>query len=256
VNIVLIGTGNLASHLGRAFKEAGHIITGIYNHKESQAGKDLAMLLDSKFSADLNNIQTADFYFLAIKDDTIEELAKKISIDSGIVLHTSGTVSIQALSKFKNFGVFYPVQTFSKSIDLNYKSIPICLEANNPFTENSLLAFAKSISEEVHHLSSEKRLKLHLAAVFVNNFTNYLFSVASDILKKEALTMDIIKPLMQETVRKIFENPLSINSLQTGPAKRNDEKTIQKHLKILKDFPGEYEELYKVFTYQIQQIKD
>jgi predicted short-subunit dehydrogenase-like oxidoreductase (DUF2520 family) len=256
VNIIIIGAGNVASHLGRAFKEAGHTISGIYNHHHSEAAENLAETLDSKFSIDFQSIEPADIYILAVKDDVIEEIAKQINISSGIILHTSGTVSIDVLNKFTEYGVFYPVQTFSKNIELDYKCIPVCIEANNPLTQKTLKELVRTFTNEIHYLDSEKRLKLHLAAVFVNNFTNHLFAVAADILKKNDLHMDILKPLSKETLQKIFDNPLNIEAIQTGPAKRKDRKTIQAHLELLQDFPEEYRELYRIFTQHIQQIKD
>ena len=254
MNIIIIGAGNLASHLGRAFKEAGHSIKAIYNHRKTTSALEFAHELNARFSTDFNTIDTADFYFIAVKDDAIEETVKRINVNSGVVLHTSGTISIDVLNKFKRFGVFYPVQSFSKNIKLSFKSVPVCLEASDQDVQKTLKEFARSLTNEVHFVSSEKRLKLHLAAVFVNNFTNYLFSISSEILKKEEIPFNILKPLAEETLRKVFDNSASIRDLQTGPAKRKDEKTIQSHLEILKDFPGEYAELYRVFTENIRKM--
>ena len=152
------------------------------------------------------------------------------------------------LSNENRKGVFYPLQTFSKNSLVAFKEIPICIEASVTSDLKILKELGESLSEKVIEINSEERSKLHLAAVFVNNFTNYLYRISNEILAESKLPFDLLKPLIAETARKI--ETLSPKDVQTGPAKRNDLKTIEKHLYLLKDSP--YKQLYQQLTEAIQ----
>jgi predicted short-subunit dehydrogenase-like oxidoreductase (DUF2520 family) len=165
------------------------------------------------------------------------------------VIHTSGSVAIKKLSDKNRKGVFYPLQTFSKDSEVDFSEIPICLEAENSSDIELLKEMGKAISKNVQLINSEEREKIHLAAVFVNNFVNFLYQAGSDLLSENKLSFDLLKPLIKETANKISK--LNPSEAQTGPARRNDQLTIEKQLHLLKD--SEYRALYKLLTEAIQK---
>lgn len=230
--IVLIGSGNLATQIGITLYQAGYQVIQVY----SRTIKNAQILAKKVKATAINNLDLLDadatLYIVAVKDDAIETLVKQLQLKDKIVLHTSGSVSIDVLKKASsNYGVLYPLQTFSKSKKVNFKTIPICVEANNAKTKTNITYFAKSISQKVYQLNSEQRLQLHLAAVFACNFSNHMYVIAESILKEHKLSLDILKPLIKETADKIeTESPLL---MQTGPAVRGDKKTMEAHLKLL-----------------------
>jgi predicted short-subunit dehydrogenase-like oxidoreductase (DUF2520 family) len=249
-NIVLIGSGNVATRLGIALTEAGYKISQVYSPRAKSAAL-LAKKLRAEAISDLKKL-TKDgvVYIIAVKDDAIEGLAKKIKLKSAILVHTSGSVKMDVLKKSShNHGVLYPLQTLSKDKKVDFRNIPLCIEASNKATELSLLYFAKSISGHVIKVNSSQRRTIHLAAVFACNFSNYLYSVSENILKKEKLSFDLLKPLIAETAAKV--KTISPAKAQTGPAARGDKKTIEMHLKMLKD--KKHKEIYKLMTKNIMK---
>ncbi|MBA3972009.1 MAG: DUF2520 domain-containing protein, partial [Bacteroidetes bacterium] len=169
---------------------------------------------------------------IAVKDDVIASVAKQLNLKDKIVVHTSGTVDMAVLKKVtKNYGVLYPLQTLSKDIEIDFKTVPVCIEASNKATSESLQYFAKSISRNVQRINSEQRKKIHLAAVFACNFSNHMYSIADDLLGNDKLSLELLKPLIEETANKIkLGRP---HKMQTGPAIRGDKQTINAHLKLL-----------------------
>ena len=249
-SIVLIGSGNVATHLGIALKKSGCKIIQVYSPNKTHA-LALAKKLKTKFCTTIEAIsQEADLYIMAVKDDAIKEVSQKLILKNKIIVHTSGSASIDVLKNVsKNIGVFYPLQTFSKNTKLDIKQVPFCIEANNKATEKFLLKLAQTISFHANIVNSEQRKTIHVAAVFACNFTNYLFSVSEKILNNHQIPFDILKPLIYETIYKIEKH--SPSQVQTGPAKRNDKKTIKAHLEFLKNYP-EYKMLYKKISDGIQ----
>ncbi len=250
--ITLIGSGNIAWHLAKAFDLAGHQIHQIISRNE-ETGKALAKTYAAYFGTNPENtLEDSDFVFLTIPDKAIESTIKSIKAKSSIFLHCAGSVSIEKLANYKNnVGVFYPLQTFTKARQINFFNVPVFVEASNQDTFQKIWDLADSISNTVKHLDSEKRESLHLAAVVANNFTNYLLIQTEKILATHNLPMEYIKPLVEETVEKAFEiGPLSS---QTGPAMRHDTITIQKHLDSLKTNP-EMQEVYALLSKAIQNI--
>lgn len=241
-SIVLIGSGNVATHLGLALKNAGCEIWQVYSPNAKHASV-LAKKLKAKYTNHIESIfPEADLYIMAIKDDAINNLAQQLKLKDKIIVHTSGSASMDTLKGVsKHIGVFYPLQTFSKNKKIAITKVPFCIESNNKNTENLLLNLAYSISADVRKISSEQRKTLHVAAVFACNFTNHLFTISEKILKDHAISFDILKPLIHETIHKIDSH--SPKEMQTGPAKRKDTKTIQAHLAFLKDYP-EYRKIY------------
>lgn len=231
-HIVLIGAGNTATQLGIALYKEGYFISQVYSRTKKSA-EALAKKINSKAITDFKKLELSDaIYIIAVKDDAIQKITKQLKLKNQIVVHTSGTVSIEILKKCsKNFGVFYPLQTFSIEKPVDFKTVPVCIEANNKTTATTLQYFAKSISNKVFKINSDQRKIIHLAAVFACNFSNHMYAIASSILEKNKLSFDILKPLIEETANKIKMN--SPDKMQTGPAIRGDKKTMNEQMKIL-----------------------
>ncbi len=247
INVVFLGFGNLNSNLLKALSKAKEItVKQVFNRNHI---KIISPSENIPFTDDISKIEDADVYIIGIPDDVIPEFSESLPFQNRLVVHTSGGVSMNALSTKNRPGIFYPLQTFSKERAVDFTNIPICIEAENAKDLELLRNLGKAISENVVEISSEKRAKLHLAAVFVNNFTNHLYQIASEILKEEGLPFDLLKPLILETASKIETLPPA--KAQTGPAKRNDVKTIEKHLHLLGD--SRYRKFYELFTEQLKQ---
>jgi len=242
--VVIIGSGNVATHIAKALNEIGCSIIQVYSRQLKHA-----QLLASDFGAiavsDPEQINSdADLYLIALTDSAIEEIALKLKVKQGIVVHTAGSVSIEDLSCFNNYGVFYPLQTFSKARKIDFSKIPICLEANNDNVLSKLENLGRRLSENIWILNSEQRKQCHLAAVFVNNFVNHFYVVAEQLLDQKGISFDILKPLILETALKVQE--LKPIDAQTGPAVRNNQQVINEHLMQLKS--TEFEKIYSFVT--------
>lgn len=247
INVIFLGFGNVNNQLFDALRKSAEItIKQVFNRNYI---KILSPFEDIPFTDDVSKIKEADVYIIGIPDDAISSFSDNLPFKNRLVVHTSGGVSMDALSNKNRRGIFYPLQTFSKQREVDFKNIPICIEAENSKDLELLRNLGEKISENVVEISSEKRTKLHLAAVFVNNFTNHLYQIGSEILKDDDLPFDLLKPLIVETASKI--ETLSPEKAQTGPAKRNDIKTIEKHLHLLGN--SRYRKLYELFTEEIKQ---
>ena len=222
MEIVLFGSGNVANNLGYMLYTNGNNVIEVYN-KYKTSGIYLSEKLNAKFVNSINDInKNADLYIISVVDDYLEKLVSNLNINSGLVLHTSGSKNMECLNKFKNYGVLYPLQTFSKDTKLNYKEIPFLLEANTSENLNTLKEFTSKFSDNIFEIDSKKRKVVHTAAVFACNFTNYMLTISEDILSKNDISFDILKPLIKETLNKALINKPSES--QTGPAKRKDIK--------------------------------
>jgi len=250
ISVVLLGAGNVATHLYKAFTKATNItVTQWFN-------RSLEPLQPFKNEIEITNhfsqIKDADIYIIAVSDDAIAELSTKLLFENKLIVHTSGSVSLHQLDKKNRRGVFYPLQTFSKDVDLDFSEIPICLEIEHKLDLDILKKIAAAIGCKSYRVNSDQRSALHLAAVFVNNFTNQLYRIGHEITELESVDFNILKPLIKETANKI--DNLSPYLAQTGPAKRNDKKTLKKHLKTLdKDT---HKEIYELMTKSIQQTHE
>jgi len=253
IRIVFLGAGNLASKLSVELKKAGHSVIQVYSRTLKSAGS-LAKSLDTEFTNDISQIDpTANIYFVVVNDHVIEDLLSKYNFSGKLVVHTSGSISMDVLKNYtNNFGVFYPLQTFMKSSETEFSQIPLFIEANNPDNERLLLALGKLICEDVNILSSEKRKILHLAAVFACNFTNHMYNIADEILKNENLSFEWLKPLIFETSKRISDS--RPGEIQTGPAVRNELNVIKSHLELLKNSPG-IQEIYELLSKSIYETK-
>jgi len=242
IKIVLFGAGNVATHLCSVFnKTTGIEVVQVYNRNQNSLS-DLPENIQKTIS--LSEIKEANIYIIALPDDVISDFSKKLPFKNKLVVHTSGSVAMETLSKNNRKGVFYPLQSFSKNRAVDFSEIPLCVEASDTSDLILLNKLGNKISNNVTEISSEERKKLHLSAVIVNNFVNYLYQVGSDLLSEASLSFSLLKPLIKETALKI-EN-LTPSEAQTGPAKRNDKKTIEKHLHLLKDSP--HQKLYAEMT--------
>lgn len=225
LKIVLVGTGNVASHLLAIFLETKGIAVVQVFGRNKEALKAFSSYVPT--TANLENVVPSDIYLIAVSDKAIATVAKTLEAREGIVAHTSGSVPLEVLPQ-NRAGVFYPLQTFTLGKKLDFKTIPICIEAKTQQDFNTLTNLAKLLSHHVHHITSEQRKKLHLAAVFANNFSNHLFQMAAQLCEAEKLPFELLKPLIFETAEKLHH--LSPKEAQTGPARRNDLETMQKHL--------------------------
>ncbi|PRX50666.1 Rossmann-like and DUF2520 domain-containing protein [Salegentibacter salegens] len=245
--VVILGAGNVAFHLFRAFSEAENTrVIQVYNHREESL-KDFKNLTDT--TSNISDLKQADFYLLALKDDVISEITHNLKDKTGMVLHTSGAVNLNALDSVKNSGVFYPLQTFSKNKTVDFAEIPVCIEANSAENLKKIKKLAAEISKDVRAINSEQRKALHLAAVFVNNFSNHLYTIGAEICEKHQVDFSILKPLIRETASKI--ESLSPQDAQTGPALRNDQQTIEAHLALLSK---NHKAIYNLLTQSIQDF--
>ena len=259
MNIILIGAGNVATHIGIAFREAGHTIVQVYSGTEKSA-RQLAKKLSTDFTSDIKAIsKKTDIYIIALKDVAIENFIRQFNREDKIIVHTSGSMPMSVFEKkgqrrkvqgIGNFGVFYPLQTFSKNRKVDFINIPICIEASDKKSGEKLRLLARTVSKNVHMINSRQRRVLHIAAVFANNFTNHLYAVAEAILRKENLSFDILKPLIQETAEKACTG--SPSAMQTGPAIRGDRKIIQKHIAYL-SFSPHHQKLYQLLSQSISK---
>ncbi len=253
MKISFIGAGNLATHLAIEFYSRGFEIIQIFSRNIANA-KVLAQALNASYTDDLSQIyENADLYFVSVTDDSILQVIENLCFKPKFIVHTSGSISMEIFTKrFENYGVFYPLQTFSKMKKVEFENIPICLDANNLENLDYLTYLAKKISNSVFFIDSNQRKQIHLAGVFACNFVNHLWVIANEILEKQSIPFEIIKPLIQETFHKAFL--LSPASVQTGPAMRNDEKVIQEHIKLL-EHDKNSSDIYKILTKSIQTYK-
>jgi len=247
--IALIGAGNVSIHLTKALYKAGKNIIQIFG-RNTDEGNSLADNVSSEFITDLSKLTTdADLYIVSVPDNVLSEVLDKIYIPNKLIVHTSGSSEMEILKNISdNYGVFYPLQTFTKTKKIDFQNIPVCIEANNKANIDLLFELAKCISKDVKIINSKQRIILHIAAVFACNFSNYLYSIADEILEKHDLSFDFIKPLIQETAQKILNH--KPKKAQTGPAKRKDYQTIETHLKALSKFP-EFKDIYEILSKKI-----
>jgi predicted short-subunit dehydrogenase-like oxidoreductase (DUF2520 family) len=245
IKVSIIGSGNVGYHLIKAFREkTGVELVQVFSRKY-EAVADIVS--NKKIISDYNQLQPADIIIIAVSDDAIAEVSNQIPFQNQLLVHTSGSVNMEALNDKNRKGVFYPLQTFSKTKAVDFKVIPVCIEAENENDYQTLEFVAKLITEVIYRVNSEQRKALHIAAVFVSNFVNHMYRMGHEICTENHLSFNILKPLIQETAHKILT--LSPQEAQTGPAKRNDSQTINSHLSFLSD--ENQKEIYKLLTKSI-----
>lgn len=247
LSIIILGTGNVAKHLFDAFLDQKNVeITQVYGrHPESLSYFEA----NAKVTSDISRIKEADVLLIALSDDAIAEVSKKLQNKIGLIAHTSGSVALDALPQNSRRGVFYPLQTFSKERPVNFKEIPICIEAQTNEDYALLKQLAKSISDNVHRIDSNQRKALHLAAVFANNFTNHMYHAAQEICEQNKVRFELLHPLIRETAAKALA--ISPHKAQTGPARRNNDGTIGKQLNQLQN--EKLKTIYSLLSKSIQK---
>ncbi len=249
--VILIGAGNVASHLGPALKKKGYSVVQVYSRT-----KAAAILLAKKTGAqavtNLRSLKEADIIIISVKDDALPKVAAQIRTKA-LVLHTSGPLGLGVLKKCSpHTGVLYPLQTFSKEETVDMKSVPLCIEANSKQAWADLTELALKLSGTAYKVNSAKRETLHLAAVFACNFTNHFYGIAEKLMKQKGMPFYLLNPLIAETMRKASHgDPIK---MQTGPAVRGDKKTMSKHLALLKKEP-ELQRLYRLLSKSIMRNK-
>lgn len=247
--IVIIGAGNVATHLAIALSKVSDIIQ-IYSRSLSSAEKLCNQIKTATATNQLTAIiPNADIYIISIKDDAIIDVVNNININNGLWVHTSGSVPMDVFEKkMTSFGVLYPLQTFTRDVDVNMNEVPFFIEGNNHDTFNSIKELALMLSPKVYEADSFSRCTLHTAAVFACNFTNFMWSQADEILQQKNLAFDIFEPLIRATLDKALK--ISPKEGQTGPARRGDKNIINKHIETLNQ---EQAELYSYLSNKISK---
>ena len=244
LKITLIGSGNLGTQLGLSLVKNGYQVVQVFS-KSIESAITLAEKLNSKATNDLNQLIDTDLAIIAVNDDNILKVSQLVHFPQ---VHTSGTVSMKDLNQNYPVGVFYPLQTFSKNTNVTFDEIPICIEASNKSFLHQIEEIANGISNKVYIMNEEKRGKLHLSAVIACNFSNLMYQCANEICDDNDIPFEILHKLILETAQKIEKS--SPKKAQTGPAKRVDKTTINKHLEQLKD-KAELLEIYNILTNNI-----
>ena len=253
MKIALIGAGNLATVLGHALYNAKHDIVQVYS-RTMAAAKQLAERLNAVPTDDLETITNdADLYIIALKDSVLDEVIGKICPNRSekLFIHTAGSMPIDVFrGRTKRYGVLYPMQTFSKTRIVDFRNIPVFVEANSISTMQTIIEIAQSVSNNVQELSSADRRHLHLAAVWACNYVNHCYDLAAELLQKVGLPFDIMLPLTDETARKVHE--LSPREAQTGPAIRYDENIIEAQMQLMNNNP-KAQKIYELMAKSIHE---
>lgn len=252
--IVFIGAGNLATNLAKALYRKGFRIVQVYSRTEESA-RMLAQKVEADFTTRLEEVNpSARLYIVSLKDSAFSELLPAIVAGKrkdALMVHTAGSLPMNIWEGYaENYGVFYPMQTFSKQREVEFDEIPFFIEASTPANAELLKAVAGILSQRVYEADSEQRKSLHLAAVFTCNFTNHMYALAAKLLEKYGLPFDVMLPLIDETARKVHE--LAPKEAQTGPAIRYDENVIDNHLDMLADEP-DMQQLYELISRSIHE---
>ncbi len=253
--IVVIGSGNVATHYAHAFSNDYARVVQVFS-RNLESAKVLAYQFNASYTNSLSLLKTnADIYIISVSDDALFDIALDIKLKDKICFHTSGTVPIDVLKPIsKNYGVIYAPQTFIKHIAVDYSTLPFCIEASNTDTLDFLMNMAQQVSPTVYSISGEQRRYIHLAAVFANNFGNCINAMAQNIMETHDLPFSILHPLIAETAKKTTQGE-NLWKLQTGPAKRGDLKTLEKHRYLLAN-NAEYLKVYDMLTSIIAKNKD
>ncbi|WP_396199145.1 Rossmann-like and DUF2520 domain-containing protein [Flavobacterium sp.] len=243
IKVILLGSGNVATHLFQAFSKVDEIeVVQVFSRTIS---KDFPENIQT---SDFTEIREADIYIICVSDNAIASVSNQLQFENRLVVHTSGSTDINVLDSKNRNGVFYPLQTFTKNKAVDFSQIPICIETEVPSDFEIIEKLAKSVSNSVYLINGNQRKALHVSAVFVCNFTNHLYTIGNTICLENNIPFEILQPLIKETAKKI--KSLSPSEAQTGPAVRNDKKTIEKHIDFLTN--ENQKEIYKILTKSIQ----
>lgn len=252
--IALIGAGNVATHLGKAWQQAGCTVVQVYSRTE-QSASELATCLGVPFVTSLDEVCTdADIYVVAVKDAVLQELIPALvkGREAALFVHTAGSMPMAVWQGVApRHGVLYPMQTFSKAREVDFTSVSFFVEANHQADKEALKELAEALSPKVYEATSAQRTYLHMAAVFACNFANHMYTLSARLLEKNGLPFDAMLPLIDETARKV--HGLHPHDAQTGPAIRGDENVMGKHLAMLADEP-EVKEIYRIISDSIRKL--
>jgi predicted short-subunit dehydrogenase-like oxidoreductase (DUF2520 family) len=252
MKVTIIGAGNLATRVAVELHRKGVEICQVYSRTEASASM-LAAKIGCPFVTRTELISDeAGLFIVAVNDKVLAELLPKINFSNKLVAHTAGSIDMDVLACCSaNYGVFYPLQTFSKTREVDFQNIPICIEANTPENLQVLSTLANTVSTDVRVIDSQQRKSLHVAAVFACNFVNHMYAIASELVQKYGVPFDILKPLISETAEKV--NELLPRDAQTGPAVRNDQNVIGFHMNMIDD--PKWRELYRLISESIYKYQ-
>lgn len=254
MKIVLIGAGNLATHLGKALHAAGHDMVQVFS-RTMQSAETLASLLDAEPLTDMAQVRDdADVYIFSVKDSALEQLVSQLcGGEKKVFLHTAGSMPMSVFrGKALHYGVLYPMQTFSKQREVDFSIIPCFIEANDEFALKQIEGLAGQISHRVYQLSSEDRKYLHLSAVFACNFANHCYAASQELLQQHGIPFDVMLPLIDETAAKV--HGMTPKEAQTGPAVRYDENVIGKQIQLLENQPY-FQKIYDCMSKSIHELE-
>lgn len=243
-NVAIIGSGNVAYAYSKALKDNG--INPKYvlvRNRETIA--EVERLFGVKTIIEYEKLSDCDLIIIAVKDDAIKEVASRLHNYKGVLVHTSGTQSSSVLNVVENYGIIYPLQTISKDYDIDFKSVPLLINASTPEVKDKLMSMAQIMSDIVIECIDEDRCYIHMNAVYVSNFVNVMLQIGEKLLKKKSLDISILEPLVKETIKKSFV--MGAENALTGPARRHDMNTIQNHLNLLND-DVEEKKIYELLT--------
>lgn len=252
MNVSFIGSGNVAWHLAPALDNAGHVVKEVFSRHAQHAEALTNRLYQAEVKATLDfSTSPSRLFIVAVSDDALAEVAREVILpDEAILVHTSGSQPLDVLqfAAAAHTAVFYPLQTFTKTKKVELRTTPILIETLQEETLDILTDVARSISHRVQRIFPEERLALHVAAVFASNFTNHMLAISHQILQHQQLPKDLLAPLLRETFDKL--QSLAPAQAQTGPARRGDLETLDRHMAFLKDDP-ELAALYKIISQHI-----
>jgi predicted short-subunit dehydrogenase-like oxidoreductase (DUF2520 family) len=249
-SLTLVGAGNVAWHMGKALSQKGYVIKQVLDRTASSS-KQLAEELKAESSGTPEDgIAGTDACLICVSDDAIASVIRHLKPGNCLLMHTAGSVPLDVFrNSADNYGVLYPLQTFTKGRSLDYSQIPILTEANTPGNLSMINQIASSVSQHVMEADSTQRLFIHLAAIFASNFSNHMYALAEKLAGEHNMPFDLLKPLIAETTAKAMD--MSPLKAQTGPALRGNVKVIEKHLELLKDHP-QWKELYWMISESIR----
>lgn len=250
--ISFLGSGNVATHLAKALHKSGYQIIDIWS-KTPQNAQLLANMVGAKAIEHPSLISpSSEMIIVCVSDNAVKDVISSLQLKNQILVHTAGTLPMSILeNNAENIGVLYPLQTFSKQVSVNFSTIPMAIEANNQSTLETIKSLSLSLSEHIYEVSSQKRKLLHISAVFACNFTNHFYAIADELLSKNDLDFNMLKPLIEATTQKIKQH--KPKEVQTGPARRNDINVMQEHIAMLSQYP-DWVKIYEAISNDIVKM--
>lgn len=251
-SVAFIGSGNLAWHLAAALDNTDYAVREVYSRNPTHAEQLVERLYEADVKASLDfSTSPCGIFILAVSDDALQDIVREIVLPEGaVLLHTSGSQPLEVLrfAATPNIGVLYPLQTFTRHVPVEINEVPFFVETANPATAEVVMEMAHALSDNVVKITTPERQALHVAAVFASNFTNHMLFIAQEIMKENSLSYDWLKPLIATMISKSLQ--VGPENAQTGPARRGDFETLDKHMQLLQDDEATAE-LYRVISQDI-----